>query len=260
MKKFLFAFSFIASGIFSVAQTTATNFNCNDCAGANHDLFTELNAGKVVVICWVMPCGSCIPGALAAQSACQSFASSHPGQVAYYCVDDYANTSCSTIAGWCTTNGITTATQFSNSAIDMTDYGTAGMPKVVVLGDTTHTVYYNQNDATISTSGIQSAINNALTAIAQGVNEVNSAISTIGLYPNPVTTTGTIRIELEKETDLKIELQNYLGQKVAEVFNGKLTKGENKLNLDLSSYANGSYFINICEGNRSRKMKLMVIH
>ena len=51
------------SGLFTIlgfAQTTATDFTANDCGGTSHTLFTELNAGNVIVITWVMPCSSCI--------------------------------------------------------------------------------------------------------------------------------------------------------------------------------------------------------
>lgn len=37
------------------SQTIATDFSVDDCSGNFVNLFTELDAGKVVVIAWVMP-------------------------------------------------------------------------------------------------------------------------------------------------------------------------------------------------------------
>ncbi|MBK7310898.1 MAG: T9SS type A sorting domain-containing protein [Sphingobacteriaceae bacterium] len=257
MKKLLFAFCMLGCSAFG---QTATNFNCNDCAAANHDLFTELNAGKVVVICWVMPCSTCIGGALSAQSACQSFSASNPGQVYYYCVDDVANTSCSTLLSWCNTNGITNTTaMFSNATINMTDYGTAGMPKVVVLGDQNHTVYYNQNNPNITTLGIQTAIGNALSAIAIGVKEnENVSFASLNVFPNPANTSSKLSFSLANDSKCFIAVNNQLGQKVAEVFNGTLHKGENSIDINTSHLSNGNYFINFSNGNSSKNLKLII--
>ena len=54
------------------------------------------------------------------------------------------------------------APTFSSSSISMSDYGSSGMPKVVVLGNANHSVFYNENDDKITFNGVQNAINNAL--------------------------------------------------------------------------------------------------
>lgn len=244
---------------FATAQT-ATNFNCSDCSSTNHDLFTELNSGQVIVIAWVMPCGACISGALAGQTACQSFSTSNPGMVSFYCADDVANTSCTTLSSWCTTNGITAATKFSNSAVNMSNYGTSGMPKVVVLGGASHTVYYNQNGGAITQSGIQNAISTALAANVTGVKETESgAFASANIYPNPSNTSSSLSCNLSKESKVKIEIQNVLGQKISEVFNGDLKKGENTININTTELGSGNYFVNISDGNSSKKIKMIVV-
>src|ERR1043166_358895 len=113
MKK-IFTLLFSGASLLSMAQT-ATNFTANDCASTNHMLFTELDAGKVIVICWVMPCGNCITSASTDETTVQSFASSNPGRVKFYIVDDSGNSSCSTLTSWESTNGITADATFSNS-------------------------------------------------------------------------------------------------------------------------------------------------
>ena len=258
MKKNLLLTLVSLMAVFGFSQT-AGNFTCNDCSGNNHDLFTELNSGKVIVIAWVMPCGSCISGALAGYTQVQNFQSSNPGQVLFYLADDVANTSCSSLTSWANTNGISGANAiFSNSTVNMNPYGTAGMPKVVVLGGgSNHTVFYNQNNGAVTQSGIQSAITAAIASTA-GVNEKNN-FSSLELYPNPANTNPILALKLVKAAQVKIEVQNQLGQKVAEVYNANLPQGDNTVKIDISELANGTYFISCTDGELSKKIKLIVL-
>ncbi len=244
---------------FGVAQT-ASNFNCNDCSSINHDLFTELDAGKVIVIAWVMPCSNCISGALSGYSAVQSFSNSNPGQVLFYLADDVANTSCATLQSWANTNSMPNAVVFSNAAVSMGAYGAAGMPKVIVVGGNSHTVYYNVNGSgSINTAGVQTAINNALAANATAIKENDNVFSSLSIYPNPNNSSSTIFLKLSKETKIKVEVLNQLGQKVLEAYNGNLPQGENTLKINTADLNNGNYFINITDGESSKKVKMIIL-
>jgi len=259
MKKTLLILIIALMSINFIFAQTAKNFNCSDCSGTNHDLFTELNSGKIIVITWVMPCGSCISGGLAAQVAAQSFSVSYTGQVVTYIADDNANTSCTTLSSWCTTNGINPDAKFSNSAVNMTGYGTAGMPKVVVLGGTSHTVYYNQNNNAVTQSGIQNAINSAIAANATGINDIeNGNFGSANVFPNPASTSCSLSFNLTKKSTIKIEIQNLLGQKISEVFSGDLKNGENSININTNELSNGNYLIHISDGNSSKKLNMII--
>ena len=176
---------------------TATNFNCNDCDGVNHDLFTELDAGKVIVICWVMPCGSCVGPSLTTSNVVQSFQTSHPDKVFMYMVDDYANTNCNSLNSWANNNNINPASVFSNAAIKMSDYGSPGMPKVVVVGDVNHAVFYNANNS-VNATALQEAINTAITSTTTGVAVDKAAFSSVEFFPNPSSTSSSIVFSLDK--------------------------------------------------------------
>ena len=163
-----------------IAQTTATDFHVADCDGNSHHLFSELDSGKVVVIVWVMPCGPCATYALNAYAAVQTYSSSHPNRVLFYLVDDYANTTCQSLHNWANTYGMGNAVKFSDPAINMSDYGQNGMPKVVVVGGSNHQIYFNKNS---STSGIENAIDQALSGTTTNIEfECKDAIN---IYPNP---------------------------------------------------------------------------
>jgi len=158
----------------SFSQTTATDFITNDCNGISHNLFDSLDDGNVIVIAWVMPCGPCATYSLPAYSAVQSFTTSHPGQVHFYMADDYANTACSTLMNWGNNYNMPNSTFFSSSAVNMNGYGTAGMPKVVVLGGVDRHIYFNENDTKINLSDVQIAIDSALNNFVSSTKELES--------------------------------------------------------------------------------------
>lgn len=259
MKKTLFSLILVALTAMSMAQT-ATNFTVNDCSGASHDLFTELNAGKVIVICWVMPCGACTGPALTSYNVVQSYQSSNPNTVYLYLVDDYANTTCTSLNSWAASNGIaqsSSSLRFSNAAINMLDYGSTGMPKTIVLGGANHTVFYNVNN-TINSAALQNAINSALATT--GINEQNSTVSSLNVAPNPAGNSAEIKFILAKSTDVKLELFNLEGQMVQNIFSGKLNTGENKIVLNLADYASGMYLIKLTDADQTRFMNVVVSH
>jgi hypothetical protein len=258
MKKILLTtFSGLALSM-GFAQT-ATNFTSNDCASASHTLFTELNAGKVIVITWPMPCGTCIGPASTAATAVQGFASSYPGRVKFYLVDDAGNTGCSTLNSWASTNGITADASFANTGnvIKMTDYGTSGMPKTVVLGGASHTVYYNVN-GTVSASAIQAAINSGLNA-STGIEE-NESITSFNVFPNPAANSTFISYSLEASSDVQIDIYNLVGTKVKTVMQEKQAAGEYKTDVDCTELNNGFYFVKISAGKLEKTVRLSVAH
>ena len=55
MKQSLLVLLSLFISVLALPQTNATDFSVDDCNGEFHNLFTELDAGKVVVIAWVMP-------------------------------------------------------------------------------------------------------------------------------------------------------------------------------------------------------------
>ncbi|MCE3259316.1 MAG: hypothetical protein K0S12_957 [Bacteroidetes bacterium] len=253
MKQLLLSLSLLTIAFSGNAQT-ATNFTTSDCSGTSHDLFTELDAGKVVVITWVMPCSSCIAPAVAAQNAVNSFSASNPGQVVHYIADDYANSSCTTVGNWCTTNSLAPDAKFSSTSVSMSGYGAAGMPKIVVLGGTSHTVYYNQNGSSNSQSGIQSAITNAL-AIT-GVKESASNAISISASPNPVNNELTIRFSSALTENVTIEIYNVLGKKVSSVESTL----KNEVKIDTEHLANGTYFAKVNSKGSAETVKFIVAH
>lgn len=261
MKKSLSFILFSALNFFVFSQTTATNFTCDDCHGVSHDLFTELDSEKVIVIAWVMPCGGCISGALAGHTAAESFATSNPGQVLFYLVDDYGNTPCNSLGTWGNTNGMTNAVLFSNPLIKMSDYGGAGMPKVVVLGGANHTVYYNKNNSAISQAEITAAISLALAV--NSVDEIKNTKEELVVYPNPGNNVVSLNIEslgISKNKEITIVLKNILGEEILVIFKGQLAANQELIQFNTAELSNGNYFIHFSGTESLVTSKIVVSH
>lgn len=258
MKHFYFLIISIIIGINCFSQTV-TNFTCNDCSGGSHDLFTELDAGKVVVLCWVMPCSACIPASKTTFNVVTSYQTAYPDRVLFYLIDDYGDTPCSSIDSWGNTNHIISATysfRFSNPAINMADYGSTGMPKIVVLGGTSHTIFYNVNN-TVNSTDLQTAIDSALAATS-GVENINSEFFNISLSPIPTVNQTILSVNIKTNSKVKVELYNIVGIKVSEIFNNQLKSGSNKININTSDLNHGIYFIKVSVADKVKTIKLIV--
>ncbi len=252
MRLLLLGFMILSS---AVAQTTGKNFILNDCSGIRHDLFAELDSGKIIVLSWVMPCGSCVGPSLAASSVVQKFAGSHPGKVLFYMADDLANTNCATVSLWASSNEISVSTVFSDAAINMWDYGTPGMPKTIALAGLNHEVIFNQNSSVNVTT-----LTNAITQrLSTGINNDPLPGFRSSLYPNPLTgNTLTLKHISEVSEILNVDIYNTLGSKVKSDKLSISTAGENAFDLDLALLTNGVYFVRLNAGTKSQVLKLIV--
>lgn len=243
-------------GSFSLcAQTDATNFTATDCNGTSHDLFSELNSGKVVVLTWVMPCASCINDARGAFEAAQSFSSSHPGRVVYYLIDDFGNQSCNTLLGWANTNGIkSNVTIFRNEGvvINEDDYGGTGMPHVAVIGPD-RKIYFNVRNGSNNQSAIKTAIATALTQTS--VDESGEGSSSV-IFPNPANDQLTICFNVKNCLQPRVEIFNMLGEKLPE---GEQTQSMNgRFIVNTSSYETGMYVLKLSAGTNSTMQNFII--
>jgi hypothetical protein len=78
-------------------------------------------------------------------------------------------------------------------------------------------------------------------------------------YPNPVQGTATLRYALPKTTDVRIEVYNVLGQRVATLMNGPQSAGRVKQSLDTSRWPSGLYFVRLQADGQIRAERLTVV-
>jgi len=244
----------------SFGQTNATDFNATDCDGNAHNLFSELDSGKIIVIAWVMPCGPCGTYSLPAYVSVLSYSTSHPDKVLFYMADDYGNSSCQDLTAFATTYSMTESAIFTDPVINMTDYGSNGMPKVVVLGGTDHKVYYNEKEGGISTQGVDAAIDEAL-GLSNGITENTNIKLKLRSFPNPANDVLNVSFELDRASELIFEVLNISGANVMKVKNDEYKgPGIQTSEIDVSGLSGGSYFLKITTVFGSEMIMFTVSH
>jgi hypothetical protein len=253
-KSLLFVIAILISS-FSIAQSTATNFNCSDCNGNSHDLFTELNSGKVIVLVWVMPCISCINPSKTTYDAVQSYSVSNPGRVVFNLIDDYANTSCATLSSWGNTNAMPAAVTFSNAAINPADYGNVGMPKIVVVGGSSHSIFYNEDNGA-NLDGIKPAIDKALEA--SGIDENTDMGSELIVWTDYTNKWATVVYNLSFTTNVSIDVIDITGKKIKTISFANQAAGKHETQIDIENLDSGLYFINLNSVNFSGVVKFII--
>jgi len=263
MRKFTLFISLSFVSI-SIAFAQATDFTTDDCNGISHQLFSELDAGNVIVISWVMPCSPCAIYSIPAYSAAQSFASSHPGKVHFYIADDAISPiygQCSSLPAWGSSNSMPNSIFFQSADVNMNGYGTSGMPKVVVLGGNAHTIFYNQNDSHITFNGVQSAINDALAA-PLGINEQQNSPLGLHTFPNPAQN-GLLNVSytIDRIENINFDIINILGETVLTLNDHSAkTIGEYNRIFDISTLTNGTYFLKLSALSFTETSRFVVAH
>ena len=264
MKKTLMIITAILTTLgFAFAQTTtATDFTTDDCNGVSHNLFSELDAGNVIVISWVMPCAGCVAPSLEAYYAVQSFNTSHAGRVHFYIASDDGQDACSSFNNWGADNDMPLNTTFNSEDLDMEDYDTPGMPKVVVLGGSQHTIFYNQNPNSLTPtfSGVQNAIVDALAApLAIDQSLINKF--EISTYPNPVNNVLNITYSKIQAIRINFSIVDILGKVVlSSEENLSYSINPSIKSINVSALNNGNYFLEISSESILESIPFLVSH
>jgi len=89
------------------------------------------------------------------------------------------------------------------------------------------------------------------------VNETNSVLDNVSLFPNPSNGTANISLSLKSEAPVKIQVFNSLGALIYSGAEQKLT-GKNKISIDCSSYNSGLYFVVISAGETKTFKRLII--
>ena len=235
MKTIVLVIAFITS-VGLNAQTTAKNFTKNDCnTSANHDLFSELDQGTIVVMDFVMApsCAPCISASHFIEPIVNSYAGSNPGKVKFFSIAFNNTYSCATMNTWAANNSIG-STLFTQGASEVSYYGGMGMPTVVVVGNASHDVYYKQVGFSNSdTTTIRAAIDQGLTV--SGIKEPLKDTD-VSIFPVPASNNMTVTLK-NGATPVKTELFDMTGKMVFRVLNS------NKLNI--TDLPEGLFFIRI---------------
>ncbi|MBK7265017.1 MAG: T9SS type A sorting domain-containing protein [Ignavibacteriales bacterium] len=78
-------------------------------------------------------------------------------------------------------------------------------------------------------------------------------------FPNPFNPSTTIRFALPTDVNVKLDVYNTLGEKIAEIVNGPMNAGSYSINFDASSLPSGIYFYRIEAGSSVAIRKMILL-
>lgn len=262
MKRSLFFIALLLLNSLSAkCQTTATDFTATDCNGVSHHLFDELDAGKIIVVTFVMPCSGCIGPSISANTVVNDYESTHPGKVIYYMSDDDAGTTCASLKTWASDNGFgrpLAITTFSAPEFKEADYGSLSMPKTVVLAGADHRIIYLE-DGTFSAANMKSAIDNALLN-TMGLTQLSIQNTVPCISPNPASHKFTLTYSLRSPEFVNASIYSISGEKAKNIIAEKQQAGKHEINVNLDEgFTSGIYFLELITGNTHKSEKFTVI-
>lgn len=243
------------------AQTTAMDFNKQDCNGNPVHLYSDLDAGKAVILFYFMPnCGSCPPPAQKIQAMANNINAAHPGAVKAYAFPFNNTTTCSYAQSWVTSNSVPFYTPVDSGAAAVAHYGGFGMPTVVLVGGSDHRVMFSTlSFSTSDTTTMRDSIL-ALLGVPTGLNEIPGNINSLNIFPNPASGKVTVAIDIKEQADLLVDIIDISGKRVTIISEDKKVTGMISRTCNTEALANGIYTIRINVGGKIVNRKLNVVH
>lgn len=115
--------------------------------------------------------------------------------------------------------------------------------------DGTVLIRYSEIDATKTQDPISS------------VKELKFNVELGNAYPNPAVNTNTVSIsfDIEKLSDVSLEMYDQIGNKVATILNNQVTSGSKSLNADISNLNTGTYYYQLSVNGHTFTKKLVVV-
>jgi hypothetical protein len=136
--------------------------------------------------------------------------------------------------------------------------------------DNIHLVYNNDATPGLAFSGDHDYQENRITyssipktdfwPIRITENNKTDNLSISSVFPNPATTCGKIRIDLDVQSNVTMQLTDLTGKTVLKNDLGRVTVGSHDYDIDVTSLPSGIYFLQVTSGNTAKTEKLVVNH
>lgn len=98
------------------------------------------------------------------------------------------------------------------------------------------------NKIRIATHGNGVFEGNLASSVTSSKEQISSAEFNLTNYPNPVSERTTLKWELKNTSNVKITLQNELGQTIRSIYKGVSQPGVQQIQVDLSDLSAGAYY------------------
>lgn len=94
-----------------------------------------------------------------------------------------------------------------------------------------------------------------------GVNDFNDneSIIDLNIFPNPLSTTGTLKLNLAQNADIRIEIIDITGKMIQSLPQGLMQRGEHFIEFGVSTYPEGTYLLNVISDGQAVETGRFVI-
>ncbi len=163
---------------------------------------------------------------------------------------------CLTVSKWVTNNGFTSV-PFDSGAAQVAYYGGFGMPTIAVAAGSAHKILYldNQNFPASDTAKIDSLISNF--CLGTGINEAKNNFS-FTVFPKPTSGNFSVSFNATEAGNLKMEMENILGQKIKSLTDEKISAGKWERGFSVEKLPKGIYFLRILFNGKPAVEKIII--
>jgi hypothetical protein len=246
----------------SNAQTKALDFTKSDANGVKHHLFDDLDAGNAVILFFYMPnCGMCPPPAQKVQSMAKNINARYPGKVKIYVMPYNNNTKASDVKNWVNNYSLNMFTPLDSGATQVAHYGGFGMPSVALVAGKDHRIMFSDvGFSSRDTTDMRDSMKAFFNASQTGIEDLQSVITSLNIYPNPSSEILKISLQLKEGTLLSIDILDLNGRKIATVMNEKLSAGLINEQFNTKTLPNGNYFLRVNANGKTSSSKIQIIN
>ncbi|MEE9554048.1 MAG: right-handed parallel beta-helix repeat-containing protein [candidate division Zixibacteria bacterium] len=111
----------------------------------------------------------------------------------------------------------------------------------------------------LSDMGAYGGGDSVMVTIDDFINELPNRFSLLQNFPNPFNPSTTIRYSLPSQSDVRIEIYNILGQRVATLFDCDKQAGYHTITWHADDYPSGLYFARLEAGNLTENIKMVLL-
>jgi len=261
IKRLLIVFAVALFNLNLATAQTAPDFSFTDINGETHTLSESLAEGKVIMLdFFFVNCGTCVQ---LAPEIDQIIADYEGTTVEVWMISD--RDSDAAIAG-----SIFNSTH-TNHKVGGSDGGGAAVIDLYAanfsfLGFPTYSIVCNDGSITWDPWPITAGANEIRSLLTEdcGVETLSTSVASIeGLseveaYPNPAVNNVSLEFELDKATNMTIEVMNTLGQVVKSIPAQDYNAGNQIVNLDVAALATGIYVVSMQSAKGVHTIELSV--
>lgn len=261
MKKSILLLFTFTSFIMIAKSQTAMQISGPDCYGMPMDIFADLDAGKAVILHFYMPdCGACPPVAQKIETMSNSILSTYPDMITAYAFPFQNSTTCDYSVSWVEDNGLTLYQPMDSGATAVAYYGGFGMPTVVLLGGTDHrTMFSTLSFVNSDTTEMRDSILGLL-AGPTALNELNSVISSMHVFPNPANEQIELTAGFSRDVNVQIELIDITGKIISVIQDQQSDTQILQTTFDTAMLPDGIYMIRINAEDQSAFKNFVIAH